>query len=53
MHKSASKGKLLKFPAQKHFAGLHGYNEPARKIEQVMVMILVRLMVPWHVQLPR
>ena len=41
--------------SERHPTGLHGYKASKKKkrIEQVMAMILGRIMVPWHVQLPR
>ena len=52
MHKSASKGEFVTF-AGKGILLSYMATKPARKIEQVMVMILGRIMVLWLVQLRR
>ena len=52
MNESASKGELVTFVVKGILLGYMA-TKPARKIEQVMVMILERIMAPWHVQLPR
>ena len=51
MLESARKGEFLIFALKDILLGYMATN-PARKTEQVMAMILGRIMVPWHVQLP-
>ena len=50
MHESVSKGEFVTFAVKGILLGYMA-TKPARKIEQVMAMILGRIMVPW--QLPR
>ena len=52
MHESAIKGEFVTFAVKGILLGCMA-TKPARKIELVMAMILGRIMVPWHVQLPR
>ena len=51
MHKSASKGEFVTFAVKGILMGYMAA-KPVRKIEQVIAMILRRIMVLWHVQLP-
>ena len=53
IHKSASKQRrVYDIWNEMHPSGLHG-NKASKKIEQVLAMILRRIMVPLHEQLPR
>ena len=51
-HESASKGKFVTFAVKGILLGYMAI-KPSRKIKQVMAMILGKIIVPWHVQLPR
>ena len=48
MHESASKDEFVKFAVKDILLG-YMTTKPARKIEQVMAMILGKIIVPWHI----